>query len=88
MGINPRPVKDPSKVVKIECLDLPERREKHEGYYRLRWAHKPKDIEFHDIISLGMALKSIMPDRAEDILDRLQNFRIAYLNLATGEISS
>lgn len=87
MGYRPRPA-NPEKVVKIECLDLPEHFEKDEGYYELRWAHKPKDVETHDIITIKKAIQKLMPSRTDDILDRLQNFQVAYLNLETGEISS
>lgn len=87
MTVNHRQV-DPSKVVKIECHDLPRHREVGEGDYELRWAHKPKEVMYHDIMSLARELQKIMPERAEDILDRLQNFKVAYLNLATGEITS
>jgi hypothetical protein len=87
MPRNHKPV-DPSKVVKIECHDLPMHREVGEGDYELRWADKPKEVMYHDIMSLARELKKIMPSRVEDILDRLQNFKIAYLNLATGEITS
>jgi hypothetical protein len=59
-----------------------------EGHYELRWGHKPKDYELHDLFSLERALKKLMPKRVDDILCRLQNFRLAYLNLATGEITS
>ena len=79
---------DPSKVVKIECFELPTHRRPNEGEYELRWGHKPKDVEYHDIMSLYKALQELWPERAEDILNRLQNFRKAFLNLATGEVTS
>ena len=87
MPINPRPV-DPSKIVKIEALELPQHYEAGEGEYELRWANKPKEVERHDLFSLTRALKKIMPSRVDDILSRLQNFRLAYLNLETGEITT
>lgn len=79
---------DPTKVVKIDVLELPEDYEVGEGQYELRWAHTPDNYELHDLFSLERALKSIMPKRVDDILCRLQNFKVAYLNLATGEITS
>jgi len=79
---------DPSKVLKIEVLDLPENYEVGEGQYDLRWANNPDNYELHDLLSLERALKGIIPKRVDDILCRLQNFRVAYLNLATGEITS
>jgi hypothetical protein len=83
----PAPV-DPAKVVKIECLELPAHFAEDEGVYEVRWGHRPKDYEMHDIVTLKKAVLKLMPDRVDDILDRLQNFRMAYLNLATGEITS
>lgn len=79
---------DPSRIVKIDVLELPEHYEPGEGQYELRWGHKPDDYELHDLFSLERYLKELMPERVSDILDRLQNFRLAYLNLATGEITS
>ena len=79
---------DPSRIVKIDALELPMHYEAGEGHYELRWGHKPDDYELHDLFSLERLLKKLMPARVADILDRLQNFRLAYLNLATGEITS
>jgi hypothetical protein len=79
---------DPEKIVKIECFDLPQHYEAGEGEYELRWGHKPDEYELHDLLSLERALKKLMPTRVDDILCRLQNFRKAFLNLATGEITS
>jgi len=83
-----RSVTDPSKVLMIECHELPQHREKGEGDYELRWGHKPDEVYYHDVLSLERELCKITPKIAQDILDRLQNFRIAYVDLATGEISS
>lgn len=79
---------DPTRVVRIETIELPLSRESEEGIYELQWGHKPDEIESHDLLSLERALKKIMPTRVDDILSRLQNFKLAYLNLLTGEISS
>lgn len=79
---------DPSKIVRIECQTLPESFEFGEGEYELKYGHKPKDVFYYDITTLAKELKKLMPDRVDDILSRLQNFRKAYLNLDTGEISS
>lgn len=79
---------DPSRIVKIDALELPMHYEAGEGHYELRWGHKPDDYELHDLFSLERLLKKLMPARVADILDWLQNFRLAYLNLATGEITS
>lgn len=87
MPRNFKPI-DPEKVVKIDCLELPQHYEPDEGEYELRWGHKPDEYELHDLLSLERALKKIMPTRVDDILIRLQNFRRAYLNLASGEITS
>lgn len=87
MPHRPKPV-DPSRVVKIEVIELPAHYEPGEGHYELRWGHDPDNYELHDLFSLERYLKKLMPERAQDILDRLQNFRLAYLNLATGEITS
>jgi hypothetical protein len=87
VGRNHRPV-DPAKVVKIEAIDLPTEYGPGHGYYELRRAHEPDNYEAHDVMSLDRVLKKLIPERAADILDRLQNFRLAYINLATGEITS
>lgn len=87
MPHNPKPV-DPSRIVKIDVLELPMHYEAGEGHYELRWGHTPNDFELHDLFSLERALKKLMPARVDDILSRLQNFQLAYLNLATGEITS
>lgn len=79
---------DPSKVVRIEAIELPMHYESGEGEYELRWGHTPENYELHDLFSLERYLKRIIPSRVDDILARLQNFKLAYLNLATGEISS
>lgn len=72
----------------VECHDLPTELAPDHGDYELKWGHKPDEPYYHDIISLKRELKGLIPDRVDDILDRLQNFRIAYINLATGEIYS
>jgi hypothetical protein len=87
LPINHKPV-DPSKIVRIECFELPEHNEPGEGEYELRYGDRPDDYEIHDLFSLKRALKTLMPDRSDDIVTRLQNFRKAFLNLATGEITS
>jgi hypothetical protein len=85
--MNHRPV-NPAKIVRIECFELPEHREPGEGEYELRMGDKPEDYELHDLFSLERALKKLMPGRVDDIVTRLQNFRKAFLNLETGEITS
>lgn len=72
----------------IECHELPVELACDQGDYELRWGNDPEKSFYHDIISLKRELKSLIPKRVDDILDRLQNFRIAYINLATGEIYS
>lgn len=63
-------------------------REPGEGEYEVRWGHTPKEYELHDLFSLERLLKTLMPKRVDDIVTRIQNFKIAYLNLNTGEITS
>lgn len=91
MPYNPK-MPDPSDVVKIKVIELPELVEVGEGLYDLRHGDNPKVVKYFDIISLPKELKKILPvtmqDRIEFIVDKLQNFRKVYLNLATGEISS
>jgi hypothetical protein len=87
MPRNYKPV-DPSKVVKIECFELPQHREPNEGEYELRWANRPEEFELHDLFSLERELKNIMPDRIDDIVTRIQNFRVVYINMQTGEITT
>lgn len=85
---NVSPPKDPSKVFMIECLEPPSHREKGEGDYEFRWGDKPDEVMYHDIMSLRKELTSLIPERTEDLMDYLQNFRVAYVNLDTGEIFS
>jgi hypothetical protein len=83
-----RPAQDPAKVIRIEMIEVPVEYEKGEGEYEVRRGDDPKDIVYHDLFSLEKWLRTIWPQRADDILNRLQNFRIAYLNLQTGEITT
>lgn len=83
-----RPAQDPSKVIRIEMLEAPVEYEKGEGEYEVRRGDDPKNSVYHDLLSLEKWLKTIWPQRTTDILDRLQNFGIAYLNLQTGEITT
>lgn len=88
MPWNPKPIVNLDQVIKIEVLELPQHREVGEGEYELRYAHRPKEPMYHDIMSLKRLLDDIWPAECENILDRLQNFQKAYLNLGTGEITS
>lgn len=85
MNKNP---KDLSKIIRIEVLDLPEHYEPNEGEYEVRIGSSPKEPAYYDIITLDRWLRKICPNIAIEILDRLQNFRLAYLNLGNGEITS
>jgi hypothetical protein len=78
---------DPSKIIRIVAQDLPEFEEPGEGDYVVRFGDRPDTPELHDVITLRAFLKDLWPDRVADIIDRLQNFRRVYLNLATGEIT-
>lgn len=88
MPWKPKPVKDKSKVIKILMLEKPMAHESGEGDYELRFGHRPKEPETHDVISLQRFLLKVWPDRADHILDRLYNFGKIYLNLDTKEIST
>ncbi len=88
MGWNPKPVRNRSQVIRIEMLEAPEHREVGQGEYELKYADKPKEPIYHDIMSLLRFLTKIWPEQAEHILDRLQNFRKVFINLDTGEITS
>jgi hypothetical protein len=79
---------NPSSIIKIECTELPEDFSFGEGSYELRRGDKPKEIFYYDVTTLSKEIKQIMPGREDDVLSRLQNFRRAYLNLDTGEITS
>ena len=87
MSRNYKPV-DPKHIIKIEVLELPQVYEVNEGQYELRYGNTPDNYELHDLFSLEKSLKDIMPKRVDDILCRLQNFRVAYLNTESGEIPS
>jgi hypothetical protein len=79
---------DPSVIVKIEVIELPSELEKNEGLYEMRLGSNPKKPVYYDIIDMKKELEKLMPNKGDDIIDRLQNFRKAYLNLKTGEITS
>lgn len=79
---------DPRHIIKIEVLELPTVYEAGQGQYDLRKADTPDNYELHDLFSLERELKRVMPKRVDDILCRLQNFRVAYLNTESGEITS
>jgi hypothetical protein len=79
-------VVDPAQVVRIIAHELPAHLEPEEGDYELKWGHLPKNPEYHDIITITKKLNELMPDRTNDILMKLQNFKKVYLNLKTGEI--
>jgi len=79
---------DPNKIIRIEVIDLPTQYEKGEGEYEVRLGSAPKDKLYHDLFSLEKWLNEIWPERTDDILSRLQNFRKAFINLGTGEITT
>lgn len=83
--INTAPI-DPEKVIKIICTELPEDYEEEDGEYELTWASHPKDAYFHNIVTIKKELLNLIPDRVNDILDLLQNFRSVHINLETQEI--
>lgn len=89
MAYNPKPA-NPEFVYKIEVLDLPTQVEPGEGLYELRYAATPDEWELHDIITMRKKLAQMFGSDhvAEQMLDRLQNFRKLYINLQTGETSS
>jgi hypothetical protein len=81
---------DPSKIIRIETTELPKEHAKGEGEYEVRYGHKPKDYEIHDVISLEkLVLSKVFKDqiKVEQILDRLQNFRVLIINLKTQEVT-
>lgn len=88
MGLANTPVKDLSKVIKIDVLSFPEHLESGEGEYEVKFGNRPTESEYHDIMSMTKFLNKLWPERADDILSRLQNFGKAYLNLERGEITS
>jgi len=88
MGLFHTPPSDLSKIIKIDVLSFPEHLEAGEGEYEVKFGNRPKESEYHDIISMTKFLEKLWPDRSDDILSRLQNFGKAYLNLERGEITS
>lgn len=85
-------------IVRIEAIELPLEFKKGEGLYT--WKHMTDDY-FLDVFDLKRDLEDKAPAIvfvrtphltkdlwAERVLDRLQNFRKVYLNLATGEVST
>ena len=89
MGYNPKPA-NPDAVYKIKVLELPTQFESGEGLYEFRHASDPKNYELHDIITLKLKLIQMFRSSfvAEQMLDRLQNFKVLYINRETGETSS
>lgn len=72
-------------VIRIDVVELPEKREKDEGLFR--WRHMTDDF-YVDIMDLIKELKKVSPEHHERLLDRVHNFRKLYINLATGETST
>lgn len=79
---------DPSKVYRIEMVEEPDHFEADEGSYEVKRADKPDEIDYYDIISLHKELTNLWPEKAESIIDRIQNFRVVYIDLKFLEITS
>ena len=91
MPYTPKPV-DPTDIIRIEVIEFPDEKEVGEGIYDYRIGSNPKTPLFFDIIGienkLKEALKDVMLDRVDFILDHLQNFRKVYINIKTHEITT
>lgn len=79
---------NPADVIKIVVIELPEAREFGEGLYDLRRGSEPKKPNYYDILGLLKVLSKELPGMEEGIVDRLQNFRKAYINIRTKEVTS
>ena len=87
MPYNP-PLPKPEDIIRIVVIDLPDEKEVGEGKYEYRTGINPKSPVYFDVIGLEEQLNKVLPGHAESLLDRLQNFRRAYINVSTGEITS
>lgn len=74
---------DPSKVIRIHCLERPECDEPGEGEYEVVYGHDPKKVYTHDCRTLRRELDMYPQISTEKILTYLLNFRLAYINFNT-----
>ena len=56
-----------------------------EGLYEWRYM---TDKFYVDILDVEKEINDVLPGKGEDILDRLQNFRTVFINIATGEVTT
>ena len=72
-------------VIRIEAIEIPSEKAQDEGLYE--WRHMSDNVSM-DILTLEKELERVLPGHSEYILDRLQNFRKVFINLATKEVST
>ncbi len=77
-------------IVRIEMIVAPEQREKGEGLYEYRHMSDRYTLDIFDLERDLAKLKHDfkMNGTPEQVLDRLQNFKMVYINLGTGEVST
>jgi len=75
----------PEDIIRVEMIDRPEVDEPGEGLYE--WRHLSNRFSL-DLRTLRNEIEKVMPGRSEEISDRIFNFRIVYMNLRTGEVST
>lgn len=80
-----RPLPRKEDVIRIKVILLPQYYAKGEGLYEWRYM----DTKFYvDVIDAEQEINQVMPGRGEAILDRLQNFKTVFINLANGEVTT
>lgn len=70
----------------MEVVETPQELKKGEGLYEIRYM---ADRYYLDVFDLMKKIeKDWLPNMSEQLIDRLHNFRVIYLNLHTKEVTS
>lgn len=79
-----------SDFVRVEQLIAPESRDKNEGLYEIRTTRPDDRGITMDVLDLLKEFESypVLKGKSEQLLDRIYNFKILYLNIRTGEVTS
>ena len=74
-------------IIRIEMIDKPHEFGKGHGLYEWRYCSKKFTL---DIFDLKREIETLdkFKKLSERILDRIYNFRVIYLNIRTGEVTS
>ena len=74
-------------IIRIEMIDKPYQWGKGCGLYDWRYCNEKFTV---DIVDLKKEIEKVpkFEKMGERILDRIQNFRVVYLNMKTGEVTT